>query len=38
MLLLSINPHYARLILRGEKTVELRRRAPRRPSDSWLVL
>lgn len=38
MLLLSINPRYARMILRGAKTIELRRRAPRCSTDFWLAL
>ena len=38
MLLLSIKPRYARMILRGSKTVELRRRAPRCSADFWLAL
>jgi predicted transcriptional regulator len=38
LLLLSINPRFARLILRGEKTVELRRRAPRCSTDFWIAL
>ena len=38
MLLLSIHPRFARMILSGEKTVELRRRAPRRPPEFWVAL
>jgi predicted transcriptional regulator len=38
LLVLSINPRFARMILRGEKTVELRRRAPRRSTDFWISL
>ena len=38
MLLLSINPRFARMILRGEKTVELRRRAPRCSTEFWIAL
>jgi predicted transcriptional regulator len=38
VLLLSIHPHLARLILQGEKTIELRRRAPRRPPEFWIAL
>ncbi len=38
MLLLSINPRYAHMILRGEKTIELRRRAPRCSLDFWMAL
>lgn len=38
MLLFSINPRFAHMILRGEKYVELRRRAPRCSTDFWLAL
>ena len=38
MLLLSISPRFAHLILSGEKVVELRRRAPRCSTDFWLAL
>ncbi|OJW27633.1 MAG: hypothetical protein BGO49_23075 [Planctomycetales bacterium 71-10] len=38
LLLLSIKPRFAHMILRGEKYVELRRRAPRCPTDFWLAL
>ena len=37
MLLLSIHPRYADLILSGEKTVELRRRRPRIKSGPGLI-
>lgn len=38
MLLLSINPRFAHMILRGDKFIELRRRAPRCSTDFWLAL
>lgn len=38
MIVLSIRPRFARMILLGEKTVELRRRAPRRSTDFWIAL
>ncbi len=38
MLLFSINPRFAHMILRGEKTIELRRRVPRCSSDFWMAL
>jgi predicted transcriptional regulator len=38
LLLLAIHPRFARMILRGEKTVELRRRAPNRPAGYWIAL
>lgn len=38
MLLFSINPRFVHMILRGEKYVELRRRAPRCSTDFWLAL
>jgi predicted transcriptional regulator len=38
LLVLSIHPRFAGMILRGEKTVELRRRAPRCPTDFWIAI
>ena len=38
LLLLSINPRFARMILQGDKTIELHSRAPRRSTDFWLAL
>lgn len=38
MLLLAIHPHFARMILQGKKTVELRRRAPSRQTNFWIAL
>ena len=38
LLVLSIQPRFVRMILSGEKTVELRRRSPRRPPDFWAAL
>jgi predicted transcriptional regulator len=37
-MLLAIHPRFARLILRGEKTFELRRRAPGLRAGSWIAL
>lgn len=38
MLLISINPRFAKMILCGSKTVELRRCSPRNPSILWVAL
>ena len=38
LLILSIKPRFAHMILRGEKTIELRRRSPRCLTEFWIAL